>query len=625
MSIDSIKNLNIAEIIIHHVTNKAIQDKPYLMFRNKNDEIQSITYRQYYKKSLEYGNMIHQITSEKQTNKNSRFHVGVFMQNIPEFFYIFGGCAFTGATLVGINTAQKGETLAFDINKIDINLLFVDTITQPGTQVSFLETVLKVNDTIGFSSLSVEHIIPITNEIEHTIPALQSIPEKLNTYRQSLQQFKPKPLITSDTGVIIFTSGTTGVPKGIEVSWQKLVDVGLTATSILRYTEHDTGYVCMPINHSNSLYLNIMPAFLNSSRILIRRRFSVSNFIRDIKAVGATVWNCVGDPVQYLLNYIDTKYGKNADFSFLSLRTVISTGTNAANRAAFTRLFGLENFKEVYGSTEAGAITAVDETTPDYSVGRILKDVRVINEETSLECVGAKLNKNNTIGNLDVSAGEIIVSQNSLGNSAFSGYYKLPKETKKRVCILDNQEFYRMGDLGAIVSLNALKYLIFLGRTGDWIRCKGENWAPMDCEKIINNYAAVSNVGIIGVPQSVGKEDDPLYVLETENPDTFSMIPFLEYCKEYVPHYMFPRFVRLVTKLPMTETMKLKKSNLKYDFYFRSPQIDADNNDHLYKIFKGKVHKFVTLNYIKEIAEYKDPTNQDTLKTFTKRPDLFTN
>ena len=379
------------------------------------------------------------------------------------------------------------------------------------------------------------------------------------------------------------------------------------------------------IEISYKKFINIMPAFLNSARILLRRSFSVRNFVKDIETVGATVWNCVGDPVQYLLNYIDTNYGKKADFSYLPLRTVISTGTNAANRAAFTRLFGLEIFKEVYGSTEAGAITAVDASTPDYSVGKILKDVRVINEETLMECAGAELNKQGAICNIDLSAGEIIVSQNSLGNSSFSGYYKLPEESKKRICLIDNQEFYRMGDLGAVITINSVKYLIFLGRTGDWIRCKGENWTPVDCEKIINKYEAVYNVGIIGIPQSTGKEDDPMYIIETENIHTFNINEFLKYCKEFVPHYMFPRFIRLVTKLPMTETMKLKKSFLKRDFYFRSPQIDADRNDKLYKIVKGEAQEFVTSSYEKEMDKFKDPTNQDALKIYTKRPDLFCN
>jgi long-subunit acyl-CoA synthetase (AMP-forming) len=76
----------------------------------------------------------------------------------------------------------------------------------------------------------------------------------------------PRPFSPNRTGVIIFTSGTTGTPKGIEVSWRKLFDVGIMSTAILNYGENDVGYACMPLNHSNSLYLNFIPALLNGAK-----------------------------------------------------------------------------------------------------------------------------------------------------------------------------------------------------------------------------------------------------------------------------------------------------------------------------------------------------------------------
>lgn len=623
MGIQEIMGMNIAEVIVHHGTDSSIKEKIHIMFRDEQGELQPITYEEYYLKSLEYGNMIHQLKLEHGVKESERFHVGVFMQNIPEFFYILGGCAFTNSTLVGVNNAQMGEKLAFDINNIDIKILFVDNVEQPGTGGTFLETVLKAKETIGFTTLTEDYIITASKRNGNGKHNIAGIQENLKKYTHSLNDFKPVKLEVSNAGVIIFTSGTTGVPKGIEVSWKKLFDVGITATNILKYTENDVGYVCMPINHSNSLYLNIMPALLNGAELLIRRRFSVRNFKKDIEEVGATVWNCVGDPVQYLINRISSTIGEDADFSHLPLRTVISTGTNAANRATFSKMFGLEIFKEVYGSTEAGAIAAVDANTPEYSVGKLLKDIKIINEETFKECVLADVDEKGKISNLHKSAGEIIVSQSSLGASAFTGYYKLPEESSKRICSINGDKFYRMGDLGAIVEQNNVKYLIFLGRTGDWVRYKGENWAPVDGEKTLNNYEGISNAGIIGVPQSIGKEDDPMYVLEVNNPIEFDIEKFNSYCKENLPRYMLPRFIRLVKNLPMTETMKLKKSLLKWDFYYRAPELDTNKDDIIYEIIQGKTKEFKTEDYKAAIAKFTDPTNQDTLNAFTKRTDLF--
>jgi len=379
----------------------------------------------------------------------------------------------------------------------------------------------------------------------------------------------------------------------------------------------------MPVNHSNSLYLNIMPAMLCGASFLIRRRFSVRNFVQDIQAVHATVWNCVGDPVQYVINHINKEIGPQADFSGLPLRTVISTGTNAPNRAIFTRMFGLDIFTEVYGSTEAGAITAVDAGTPDYSVGRLLKDIRILNEASGRECALARADGTGRVLNLEEAAGEIVVSQLSLGASAFTGYYRLPGESAKKIVTLDGEDFYRMGDLGAIVEKNGVRYLVFLGRTGDWIRFKGENWAPVDAEKAVGRYEGITNAGIIGVPQPVGREDDPMYIIETPRPDSFDVAAFYAYCKETLPHYMHPRFIRVVKSVPMTETMKLKKSILKREFYFRSPETDGSSDDIVFLIENGHPGRFSSADYRAWMAGFAEATNRDTLHAYTKRTDLF--
>lgn len=615
--------MNFSSVIVHNGTDDVIRHRTFLMYRNEQEEIHEVSYGQYYRTSLEYANMIDRIRIDSGVRNKDRFHVGVFMQNIPEFFYLLGGCAFTGSTLVGVNNAQVGEKLAFDINNIDMDLLFVDCAEQPGTQGTFIDTVVRARDAHGFISLTDERIIAIPDRLNDQTGPFAPIDNMLALHRPSLDGFRPAPINESDPGIIIFTSGTTGAPKGIEVSWKKLYDVGVNGTSILNYTRDDTGYVCMPVNHSNSLYLNIMPAMLNGSRILLRRRFSVKNFVKDIEEVGATVWNCVGDPVQYIINHINTTVGEDADFSHLKLRTVISTGTNAINRAVFTRMFGLDIFTEVYGSTEAGAITAVDAATPECSVGKLLKDIRIIHENTMEECAPAQLDEKGTITNLDKSAGEIVVSQPSLGASAFTGYYKLPLESSKKLCTIDGEDFYRMGDLGAIMEQDGQRYLIFLGRTGDWIRFKGENWSPVDGERVISKYDGVANVGIIGVPQPVGREDDPMFILEVQSPLSFDINTFYAFCKTSLPHYMMPRFIRLVTRMPMTETMKLRKSVLKYDFYYRSLPVDEEGSDIIFEMINAIPSRFTVKEYEREISRFSDPTNRDTLKAFTKRSGLF--
>ncbi|RJP77776.1 MAG: hypothetical protein C4522_14610 [Desulfobacteraceae bacterium] len=619
MGIEKTAQMNLAEIMAFNGTDREIRDRTFIMFRQDDGRIRRISHAAFYEKAIQCANLIQRKKEERKTDDRARFHVGVFMQNIPEFFYILGGCALTNSTLVGINNAQMGDKLAFDINNSKLDLLFVDNAIQPGTEGSFLDTVLKAEQEHRFSCLDSTGIISIHQSDHRPISFLDQL---LAHYASSLTSFVPDRLDPAGTAVIIFTSGTTGAPKGIEVSWEKMVHVGINATGILNYTEKDVGYVCMPVNHSNSLYLNIMPALMNGAKIFLRRKFSVSGFVEDIRDSGATIWNCVGDPVQYLLNHFARENGRR-DYRNLSLRTVISTGTNAVNRAKFTDLFGLDIFTEVYGSTEAGALTAVDEKTPACSVGRLLKDVRILNEETMEICEPAILDENGAIRNLGRCAGEVVVSQASLGASAFSGYYKLPEESAKKLISIRGEMFYRMGDLGAVMEQDHVNYMIFLGRTGDWIRYKGENWAPVDGIRIAGRYRGIANVAIIGVPQSTGREDDPMYIVQIQDEEPFNVREFYAYCRQRLPHYMLPRFIRIVESLPMTETMKLKNSVLKREFYYRNEELDQNPFDTIYEIGNHEAVAFQTAQYQEQIGRFTDPVNRDTLQAFTGRDDLF--
>jgi len=618
MTLHDVMGMNVAQVIAFYGTGQGTRDRTFLMFRDEGGGIQNVTFRETYEQSLHYAHMIQELKKEQGKADSDRYHVGIFAQNTPEFVYLLGGCAFSNSTLVGINNAQVGEKLASDINKIDIDALFVDEFKQPHTDRTFLETVLDARDRFGFDNLTADHIIARKRQETGHPASISTIADKLRAYAPAFPDFCPSPLDESNAGVIIFTSGTTGVPKGIEVLWKKVFDVGVVSTDILHYTADDISYICMPLNHSNSLYLALMPALLNGAKVMLRRRFSASSFIQDIEESGATIWNCVGDPAQYVLN----RTGEDADYSHLPLRTVISTGTNAHNRKAFTRVFGLDIFTEIFGSTEVGAITKVDENTPAYSVGVLLRDIRVVAEEG--EDKGkprelARVDETGRITNSRESAGEIVVSQESLGDSRFAGYYKLPEESKK--CV-DDQGYYHMGDLGAIVEQEGIKYLVFSGRSGDRIRHKGENFVALDMENVLRHYKGIGLSAAIGIPQAVNTEDDPMIVVEADH-ERLDVRALYEFCKTELPDYMLPRFIRVVESLPKTDTLKIQKGPLKSAFFERTGEIDADEKDVLYEVRDGTPRLFTSADYRREMDKYRDPNNQQRLLLFTKREDLF--
>jgi len=618
MALGQVKGMNVAQVIEFYGTDPEARQRPFLLYRDEGEVLEAVSFEAFYDRSLEYGAMIRQIKKERGKRNGNRFHVGFFMQNTPEVAYLFGGCAFTNATLVGINNAQVGERLFADLKKTDIDLVFADEAAQPKTGRTFVESLIEVHERYGLDDLYPRYVIARKRQANNHPPEVTILEERLAQYAD--ERFSPEPLDGNGTGVIIFTSGTTGVPKGIEVTWNKLVDVAAGFTSLLKYSENDVGYICMPLNHSNSLYINFMTALVNGAKILLRRRFSASNFIRDLTEGGVTVWNCVGDPVTYILATV----GPEAHYSNLPLRTVVSTGTSAFNRAEFTRIFGLEIFAEAYGSTEVGAVALVTPDTPDYSVGRVIpgRDVKVVDEFSGQECEPAVVGEAGKILNFDQAVGEIAVSQTSLGDSAFSGYYNLPAESAERV---DENGYYHMGDLGCLEEKRGERYVIFLGRTGaDRLRTKGENFAAGFVEEIINRHPVVRNCAVIGIPFVDSTENDnPIYVLELKDPGRFDPVEFYRYCQKEIPSYALPGFIRLIPELPRTDTLKVKKSALMNEFIERTPEKDADERDVIFMIAPDGIEPFRTSDFQREMAKCNDPSVRARFLAVTRRYDLF--
>jgi fatty-acyl-CoA synthase len=618
LALQDVIGMNIPQVIEHYGRHSQSRDRTFFMYYDEENRLREVSFGRFLETSLNFARMIDSLRRSQGKEGYGRFHVGFYMQNTPEVLYAFGGCAFANATLVGINNAQMGRRLATDIKNMDVDMLFVDEIERPKSARTFLESVMEAHRGHDLSSLYPRYVIARKRQQRNHPAGVATIGEMLKA--DVGKAFSPTPLEQEKSGVIIFTSGTTGMPKGIEVPWKKVFDVGVMSTTILDYGPDDVSYVCMPLNHSNSLYLSFIPALLNGARLLLRRRFSASNFIKDIERVGATVWNSVGDPVRYVLNTV----GEEADYAHLPLRTVISTGTNAHNRKAFTRIFGLDIFTEAFGSTEVGAIATVTSDTPPFCVGKYLpgKDIRIVDEFTGHEKEPAQVDPTGRILNFDKAVGEILVSQESLGNSAFTGYYNMTRESAERV---DENGYYHMGDLGATVVQEDGRYIIFLGRTGtDRLRSKGENFAAAFVEEIVLENEGVLNCVVIGIPHVDSTENDnPIYIVEVEDPQRFDASGLYAFCRRKVPSYALPGYIRVVGELPKTDTQKVRKPVLLHEFIERTPITDANENDLIYAVKGDELQEFTTPDYRCEMDRCADILVRSRFAAVTGRQDLF--
>ena len=129
---------------------------------------------------------------------------------------------------------------------------------------------------------------------------------------------------------------------------------------------------------------------------------------------------------------------------------------------------------------------------------------------------------------------------------------------------------------------------------------------------------------MIGIPFVDGIENDnPMYVLEVDEPQEFPVDRFYAYCQEEIPSYALPGFIRCIPELPRTDTHKIKKPALLYDFIERTGEKDADDRDVLWRVGPDGIKEFKTGDYRREMARCKDPAVRARFLAITRRDDLF--
>jgi fatty-acyl-CoA synthase len=369
--------------------------------------------------------------------------------------------------------------------------------------------------------------------------------------------------------IVIYTSGTTGLPKGIVNNHFKLLVIGQVVSTNLQLGPKDVGYACMPLFHSNALYLGFMPAFWVGGALTLRERFSASKFVPDVFQHGVTFWNYVGEPVHYVLSALDKQYGGDearilaevANHPHNKLRYAVGNGAAAPDIERFTKWFALEDMFELYGSTEAAISTFRKKGDPRGSVGEVTDpNVKILNERGA-ECPPALLDADGKITNYAEAVGEICRVAPDTG--LFQGYFDNPDANSQKY----RDGVYHSGDLGHIVERDGKRHLFFDGRTDDWIRKDGENFSALQVARLVQEHPDIVLAAAYGVPCAVS--DELVMAAVKMRPGArFDPRGFFAFCDGLVQHggmdrKWFPDFVRIVEEFEYTQTEKILVRNLK--------------------------------------------------------------
>jgi fatty-acyl-CoA synthase len=452
------------------------------------------------------------------------FHVGVLLDNVPEFSYLLGAAAFAGATIVGINPTRRGAEFERDVQHTGCAVL----VTEPRYQADLVDLDLG----------------PAANAL-HVVGS----PEWSATLAPHAGATDPNvELDPAAPYLLIFTSGTTGHPKAAICSQARIAVIAENLRERWALTPDDVAYCSMPMFHSNQLMAGWSPTLAAGATLALRRKFSASGFLPDVRKFGVTYMNYVGKPLTYILATPEA-----SDDSDNTLRVAFGNEGAEHDLERFAKRFGCVVL-DSYGSTEGSVSIGRTPETPKGALGVGVPGTQILDPETGNECPPAEFDANGRLTNSEACIGEIANRQTAF---TFEGYYNNDEANSARI----RDGVYWTGDLGYRDSDG---FLYFAGRDFDWLRVDGENFAAAPVERILTRHPAVSLAAVYGVPdEEVG--DQVMAALILEPGARFEPHGFAAFLADQgdLGTKCAPRYVRVARELPSTETNKILKRVLR--------------------------------------------------------------
>ena len=458
------------------------------------------------------------------------FHVAILLDNVPEYLFWLGGAALAGAVVVGANPTHRGEDLARDLAHTECQLLITDAAHLP------LVDSLVIGDTIGVVSRTNNRVVLVDDPADVA---------RVRAFSGAALPDPDETAITADSlGYLIFTSGTSGAPKACLCSHGRMMFIGLVISQMFELIPDDVCYLAMPLFHSNALMAGFTPALTAGATMALPStgKFSASCFLPDVRKFGVTYFNYVGKPLAYIL-----ATPEQPDDSDNTLRQVFGNEAAEADVAKFAERFGCAAV-DGYGSTEGGAVVQRTPDTPKGSLGRAPEGTMVIDPESGDECPAACFDDQGRLLNAEEATGELVSTG---GSSGFEGYWRNDEAEQARL----RNGWYWTGDL-AYRDQDGFFY--FAGRSDDWLRVDGENFAAAPVARILERHPDVVLASVYAVPDTV-VGDQVMAALQLQPGAVFEPEKFAAFLAEQsdMGTKWTPRYIRLCEALPITATSKV--------------------------------------------------------------------
>lgn len=490
--------------------------RPAVLFENR-----QITYEELDQRTNRLGNLLTGLGLRKKD------HVAIFMDNCIESADVYIAAAKTGLVVVPINFRLSDKDIADQLNHSESKCLIFDSVFSP-----VVENLLQMG-------------VCIPRNLCLAIRPGEA--DNFGNYHKLVAQSLDNTILTSvdpeDTWILLYTSGTTGTPKGVIRSHRSYINFFLFAAIDFGFTEQDISLTVMPMFHANATFFTFTFIYIGATAVLQpSRNFDPLAFYRNIEKFCISFVSLIPTHYKRILKISPQATDK---YDISSLKKLLCSSADAGSvlkQAIMDRFPGVGLF-EAYGSSEAGTITILkphEQREKIQSIGRPalgISQIKLLNDDL-------KTAKNGDIG-------EIFVK----GAMAFDGYYKQPDSSGD--AFVDNG--FTCGDL-AWRDKDGFYHLA--GRKDDKIITGGEHVYPREVEEVINCHPCVEMTGVIGIKDS----DWGRIVVALVVPKPGSQITeleLIEFCKAKMASYKKPKKVIFITADDMPTTASGKISHKK--------------------------------------------------------------
>ncbi len=469
--------------------------------------------------------------------------VCLFMPNAIEYLYCWFGLSELGAISVPINTAYRRDETAYILNNAEA----VALVTDP--------SLAEVAGAAADLAPSIRHRI-LRGDDPTSSPSLSTREGRgggeragWTSFSEAFNRAKPladRPEVSpDDVSMLVYTSGTTGNPKGVMVTHRMYAAAGQGFRHWTQATPDDRFFTCLPFYHANIQYYSTMGALASGATLVIVDRFSASRFWGQVREARATVVNFIGMMMPVL-----AKNPEQPDDADNTVRLFYGSPSFSPEfLAEFQNRFSTDIIVG-FGMTETcyGTIEAIREDRRSGSSGRgrqhpdprFENTIRIADAETGVH-VGPS------------TVGEITIKNPAV----MPGYWRNDEQNRETL----RDGWLYTGDLGW---LDDDGFLYFVDRKKDIIRRRGENISSQEVENVIKANPNVLDCAVVAVPSDLGEDEVKAYVTPREG-STVNPEEVVYWCAEHLAYFKVPRYWEVRDELPRTPSLRVRKDVLRQE------------------------------------------------------------